>query len=192
VIKDLIMNNIVSYDNEKLIIVDLYDNEIGTLNKFECHQKNGVLHRAFSIFLFNEQGQLLVQKRSIQKKLWPSFWSNSCCSHPRQGEDILEAAKRRLNDELGLGEVKLEFVYKFSYEASYKDIGSENELCSVFLGVIDQKVNFNSNEIDEIRYINTSDLLSDMDARTDYTPWFIMEWKTLTSQYTNELKSFLS
>jgi len=192
VIKDLIMNNIVSYDNEKLIIVDLYDNEIGTLNKFECHQKNGVLHRAFSIFLFNEQGQLLVQKRSIQKKLWPSFWSNSCCSHPRQGEDILEAAKRRLNDELGLGEVKLEFVYKFSYEAAYKDIGSENELCSVFLGVIDQKVNFNSNEIDEIRYINTSDLLSDMDARTDYTPWFIMEWKTLTSQYTNELKSFLS
>ena len=95
------MNNIVSYDNEMLIIVDLYDNEIGTLNKFECHQKNGVLHRAFSIFLFNEQGQLLVQKRSIQKKLWPSFWSNSCCSHPRQGEDILEAAKRRLNDELG-------------------------------------------------------------------------------------------
>jgi len=192
VIKDLIMNNIVSYDNEMLIIVDLYDNEIGTLNKFECHQKNGVLHRAFSIFLFNEQGQLLVQKRSIQKKLWPSFWSNSCCSHPRQGEDILEAAKRRLNDELGLGEVKLEFVYKFSYEAAYKDIGSENELCSVFLGVIDQKVNCNSNEIDEIRYINTSDLLSDMDARTDYTPWFIMEWKTLTSQYTNELKSFLS
>lgn len=191
-IKDLIMNNVVSYDNENLIIVDLHDNEIGTLNKFECHQKSGVLHRAFSIFLFNEQGQLLVQKRSIQKKLWPSFWSNSCCSHPRQGEDILEAAKRRLNDELGLGEVKLEFVYKFSYEAAYKDIGSENELCSVFLGVIDQKVNVNCNEIEEIRYINTSDLLSDMDARTDYTPWFIMEWKTLTSQYTNELKSFLS
>ena len=191
-IKGLIMNNVVSYDNENLIIVDLHDNEIGTLNKFECHQKSGVLHRAFSIFLFNEQGQLLVQKRSIQKKLWPSFWSNSCCSHPRQGEDILEAAKRRLNDELGLGEVKLEFVYKFSYEAAYKDIGSENELCSVFLGVIDQKVNVNCNEIEEIRYINTSDLLSDMDARTDYTPWFIMEWKTLTSQYTNELKSFLS
>ena len=104
----------------------------------------------------------------------------------------MEAAKRRLNDELGLGEVKLEFVYKFSYEAAYKDIGSENELCSVFLGVIDQKVNFNCNEIDEIRYINTSDLLSEMDTRTDYTPWFIMEWKTLTSQYTNELKSFLS
>ena len=191
-IKDLIMNNVVSYDNEKLIIVDLHDNEIGTLNKFECHQKSGVLHRAFSIFLFNEQGQLFVQKRSIQKKLWPSFWSNSCCSHTRQGEDILEAAKRRLNDELGLGGVKLEFVYKFSYEAAYKDIGSENELCSVFLGVIDQKVNINCNEIEEIRYINTSDLLSDMDARTDYTPWFIMEWKTLTSQYTNELKSFLS
>ena len=186
------MNNVVSYDDEELIIVDLHDNEIGTLNKFKCHQKSGVLHRAFSIFLFNEQGQLLVQKRSIQKKLWPSFWSNSCCSHPRQGEDILEAAKRRLNDELGLGEVKLEFVYKFSYEAAYKDIGSENELCSVFLGVIDQKVNVNCNEIEEIRYINTSDLLSDMDARTDYTPWFIMEWKTLTSQYTNELKSFLS
>ncbi len=186
------MNNIVSYDDEKLIIVDLHDNEIGTLNKFECHQKSGVLHRAFSIFLFNEQGQLLVQKRSVQKKLWPSFWSNSCCSHPRQGENILEAAKRRLNDELGLGEVKLEFVYKFSYEAAYKDIGSENELCSVFLGVIDKKVNVNCNEIEQIRYINTSDLLSDMDARTDYTPWFIMEWKTLTSQYTNELKSFLS
>ena len=185
------MSNVVSYDDEKLIMVDLHDNEIGTLSKLECHQKDGILHRAFSIFLFNEQGQLLLQQRSVKKNLWPSFWSNSCCSHPRQGEDILEAAKRRLNDELGLNEVKLEFIYKFSYEAAYKDIGSENELCSVFLGVINQKVNFNHNEIEQIKYINVSDLLIDMDARTDYTPWFIMEWKALISKYINELKSFL-
>jgi len=185
------MSNVVSYDDEKLIMVDLHDNEIGTLSKLECHQKDGILHRAFSIFLFNEQGQLLLQQRSVKKNLWPSFWSNSCCSHPRQGEDILEAAKRRLNDELGLNEVKLEFIYKFSYEAAYKDIGSENELCSVFLGVINQKVNFNHNEIEQIKYINVSDLLIDMGARADYTPWFIMEWKALTSKYINELKRFL-
>jgi len=185
------MNNVVSYDDEKLIIVDLHDNEIGTLNKLACHQKDGILHRAFSIFLFNELGQLLVQQRSVQKKLWPSFWSNSCCSHPRQGENILEATERRLNDELGLSAVKLEFIYKFSYEAAYKNIGSENELCSVFLGVIDQKVNVNYSEIEQIKYINASDLSSDMDARTDYTPWFTMEWKTLTSKYINELKRFL-
>ena len=74
--------NIVSYDHENLIIVDFEDNEIGNLSKLECHENNGVLHRAFSIFLFNTNGQLFIQKRSSQKKLWPLFWSNTCCSHP--------------------------------------------------------------------------------------------------------------
>ncbi len=91
-------NKIVSSDNESLILVDLEDNEIGHLSKVECHKNEGVLHRAFSIFLFNDKGHLLIQKRSSQKKLWPLYWSNTCCSHRREGEDILDAAMRRLED----------------------------------------------------------------------------------------------
>ena len=100
--------NIVSFDSERLILVDSLDNEIGTMSKIDCHQGEGRLHRAFSVFLFNAKGELLIQQRSALKKLWPLFWSNSCCSHPREGENITEAVNRRLLDELGIEAVDLE------------------------------------------------------------------------------------
>ena len=182
--------NIVSYDHENLIIVDFEDNEIGNLSKLECHKNKGVLHRAFSIFLFNTNGQLLIQKRSSQKKLWPLFWSNTCCSHPRKGEEILNAAHRRLSDELGIKKVTLEYVYKFSYTAEYKNIGSENELCSVFLGKIDEDLDINENEISLVKYIETRDLLSKMENKNQYTPWFEMEWHTLSTTYQKTLRQY--
>ena len=182
--------NIVSYDHENLIIVDFEDNEIGNLSKLECHKNKGVLHRAFSIFLFNTNGQLLIQKRSSQKKLWPLFWSNTCCSHPRKGEEILNAAHRRLSDELGIKKVILEYVYKFSYTAEYKNIGSENELCSVFLGKIDEDLDTNENEISLVKYIETRDLLSKMENKNEYTPWFEMEWHTLSTTYKKTLRQY--
>ena len=184
-------NKIVSSDNESLILVDKEDNEIGHLSKVECHKNEGVLHRAFSIFLFNDKGHLLIQKRSSQKKLWPLYWSNTCCSHPREGEDILDAAMRRLEDELGINGIHLEYLYKFSYQASYKDIGSENEMCSVFIGSINSDVIFNVTEIESIRFIDCESLEQEMHLNSDYTPWFKMEWRAIKDKYSMELEKYI-
>ena len=92
----------VSFDDEKLILVDEHDNIIGYENKDVCHNGDGLLHRAFSIFLFTSNGELLIQQRSQEKRLWGLFWSNTCCSHPRKGETYEQATMRRLQEELGL------------------------------------------------------------------------------------------
>ena len=124
---------IVSSEDECLILVDLDDIETGVLSKAECHDGEGTLHRAFSLFLFDANGDLLLQQRAPGKRLWPGFWSNSCCSHPRRGESMEIAVARRLQDELHV-QATLEYVYKFSYQAKYQDLGSEYELCHVLPG----------------------------------------------------------
>jgi|TARA_B100000767_G_C19517999_1_gene431226 isopentenyl-diphosphate delta-isomerase len=181
--------NIVSFDSERLILVDSLDNEIGTMSKIDCHQGEGRLHRAFSVFLFNAKGELLIQQRSALKKLWPLFWSNSCCSHPREGENITEAVNRRLLDELGIEAVDLEYIYKFSYTAKYKDVGSENELCHVFIGKIDQKIEINLNEIADFKFLNSKDITTLLKREDIYTPWFIMEWERINSDHSELLKT---
>ena len=113
-----------------LILVDESDEELGFKSKSECHQGNGQLHRAFSVFIFNPSGELLIQKRSRDKALWDLHWSNSCCSHPQKNEQMQLAVKRRLKEELGI-ECPVHYLYKFTYHAKYKDVGSEHELCHV-------------------------------------------------------------
>ena len=185
------VNDIVSFDDENLILVDASDNKIGTMSKFDCHQDDGSLHRAFSVFLFNAQGELLIQQRSALKRLWPLFWSNSCCSHPREDESMTEAVARRLHDELGISASNLQYVYKFSYRAKYKDIGSENELCSVYIGSVDQEININNNEIADYKFIELKDLSKLLQRRDVCTPWFMMEWEQLKSKHGELLKFFL-
>ncbi|MEX2496299.1 MAG: isopentenyl-diphosphate Delta-isomerase, partial [Woeseia sp.] len=126
-------NRTVSSDDEQLILVDENDVEIGHLDKSSCHDAGGVLHRAFSLFVFGPDGKLLMQQRGADKRLWPLYWSNSCCSHPRRGESMEVATQRRLRDELNIG-AELEFVYKFAYQADFGKDGAENELCWVYLG----------------------------------------------------------
>src|SRR6201996_3993423 len=89
-------------DSEALILVDEADREVGHMSKAQCHAGQGTLHRAFSLLIFNRQGELLVQQRSAAKRLWPLYWSNSCCSHPRSHETIEKAIHRRLYEELGV------------------------------------------------------------------------------------------
>jgi len=96
------MREKVSFDDEPLILVDEDDNEVGYRSKGECHEGHGILHRAFSIFLFDKRGRVLLQQRAAGKRLWPLHWSNSCCSHPRRGETMDQALHRRLREELGL------------------------------------------------------------------------------------------
>ena len=176
-------NRIVSSDGEDLILVDAGDNEIGFRSKAECHDGVGILHRAFSVFLFNDAGQVLLQKRSSSKRLWPGFWSNSCCSHPRRGESMQVAIERRLSDELNIN-AALEYIYQFCYQAHYGEAGSENELCHVYLGTVGDDVLANESEIDSIRLIAAADLDAEFAENPhQFTPWFKQEWQTLNKDF---------
>jgi isopentenyl-diphosphate delta-isomerase type 1 len=123
----------VGADSESLILVDEADREVGHLSKAECHHGRGVLHRAFSLLIFNGDGELLLQQRAASKRLWPLYWSNSCCSHPRRAESMETAIHRRLREELGV-RCPLQFLFKFQYQAQFDAAGAEQELCSVFIG----------------------------------------------------------
>ena len=183
-------HRVVSSESEELILVDSDDNEVGYGSKAECHDGQGVLHRAFSLFLFNPAGELLLQQRGKGKRLWPGFWSNSCCSHPRRGETLPVATGRRLRDELNTA-AELEYVYRFCYQAEFGSAGSENELCHVFLGRIDGNLHPNDNEIESLRFVSAGDLDEEfVSSPEQFTPWFIREWRTLKEEYASELARY--
>lgn len=185
-------HRVVSSETEELILVDAEDNETGFLSKAECHNGGGVLHRAFSLFLFNQRGELLLQQRSASKRLWPGFWSNSICSHPRHGESMVVATQRRLRDELNI-ETSLEFVYKFSYQAEFGELGSENELCHVYFGKVGDPVIPNDHEIDGVRFVRPHDLAAEfVAAPAIFTPWLKMEWQTLLDEHRDKLAAYCS
>lgn len=183
-------HRIVSSESEELILVDRDDNEIGYASKGDAHNGRGLLHRAFSVFLFNERGELLLQQRAAGKRLWGGYWSNTCCSHPRRGESLEVATARRLRDELNVA-ATLEYVYHFSYEAGFGDVGSENELCHVFLGRAPENVQPNDSEISALRFLAAADLEAEFTKRPErYTPWFMQEWRELTTTYRGQLERY--
>jgi len=183
---------VVSSEDEELILVDEDDREQGHLSKAACHDGAGVLHRAFSAFLFNAAGDLLLQQRADSKRLWPGYWSNSCCSHPRRGESMTTATGRRLHEELNLA-ADLRFVYKFRYQASYADLGSEHELCHVFLGRIGDEVEPNAEEIAAIRFVSAGRLERELaESPERFTPWFKLEWDALKTDHSAILEAYLS
>lgn len=183
---------VVSSEAESLILVDEDDNRIGTLSKGECHDGDGILHRAFSIFLFDDAGRLLIQQRAGDKRLWPLYWANSCCSHPRSGEEMAEATMRRMHEELGASS-HLHFIYKFQYQALYDDVGAENELCWVYVGRANaDEIQPNPSELDDWRYLapeQVDALVSDDSA--DVAPWFRMEWRELRREHWPRVEQLL-
>lgn len=181
---------IVSSDEERLILVDEDDREIGHLDKAACHDGAGILHRAFSLFIFNRDGELLLQQRSAGKRLWPLYWSNSCCSHPRLGESMVDATARRLQDELNI-DAELEFVYKFIYHADFGSLGSEHELCWVYLGRADRDATPNNSEIAATRNLTADRLDAELeDKPAAFTPWFKLEWQRLKQDYAPLLEKY--
>ncbi len=181
-------DRIVSFDDEPLVLVDEEDRDIGYLDKAAAHQGHGVLHRAFSLFIFNARGELLLQRRAAGKRLWPGFWSNTCCSHPRRGETLEQAIHRRLEEELGLS-TPLQFLFKFQYQAQYDAQGAEHELCSVYAGRSDGKAKVNVNEISALRYIAPDALDAEMAARPEtFTPWFKIEWARIRRDHAAALQ----
>jgi isopentenyl-diphosphate delta-isomerase len=180
-------DEIVSNASEQLILVDELDREIGYKPKAECHTGNGVLHRAFSIFVFNSDDELLLQQRSLDKPLWPNYWSNTCCSHPRVGETMEEAVSRRLIQELGF-DCPLEFLYKFKYHAQYGALGAEHEYCWVYFGRYDGLVDANVNEIAAWRFVRIADLEAELETAPErFTPWFKMEWAHIRHNFLDSL-----
>ncbi len=176
-------NEVVSSEDEPLILVDPADREIGYLSKGACHDGDGVLHRAFSLFIFNSAGQLLLQQRSAGKRLWPLYWSNTCCSHPRRGETMEVATQRRLAEELGMAS-RLRHLFTFQYQVPYLDLGSENEVCWVFAGRCDDPPRPNSTEISAVRWISADELDREFLHRPEvFTPWFAQEWPRVRDEH---------
>ena len=174
---------IVSNASEQLILVDDLDREIGFKAKADAHMGKGVLHRAFSIFVFNFRQELLLQQRSPTKMLWPGYWSNTCCSHPRRGEAMADAVTRRLAQELGFT-CPLEYLYKFKYHAQFGAVGAEHELCSVYFGRYDGPVDANVNEIAATRFVGVEALERELKVAPEtFTPWFKMEWVHIKANY---------
>lgn len=182
-------HKIVSFDDEPLILVDGTDRVRGYETKLAAHEGAGILHRAFSIFLFTVDDRVLLQQRSGSKPLWPLFWSNSCCSHPRRGETVEQAAHRRLREELAI-DTPLQYLYKFEYRAEFGDIGAEHELCSVFVGKLPRPVpiDVNPSEVADWRWVDCVEvdrLVAEEQDRV--TPWFVMEWRRLRGEYRDQV-----
>lgn len=167
-------------DSDSLILVDEADREVGHMSKLQCHEGRGVLHRAFSLLIFNAAGELLLQQRAATKRLWPLYWSNSCCSHPRRSETMETAVQRRLQEELGL-RCALNFLFKFQYQAQFDAAGAEHEICSVFIGRSTDPLRVNRNEILATRWISPEALQAELtgSAAARFTPWFVMEWRRI-------------
>jgi isopentenyl-diphosphate delta-isomerase len=156
---------------EQVILVDELDNTIGTMEKMEAHEK-GLLHRAFSVFIFNGKGQLLLQQRALSKYHSAGLWTNTCCSHPRPNENTLDAAKRRLIEEMGLAcEVKhkTSFIYKTNFDNGL----IEHEFDHVFFGNCDQDPSINPQEVESFLWMDTKDIMDDIEKNPEkYTSWF--------------------
>jgi len=183
-------DEVVSFEDESLILVDEDDNEIGSLPKDKCHDGKGQLHRAFSLFIFNDAGEVLLQRRSALKRLWPMYWSNACCSHPRRGESMEDAVNRRLQQELGLTS-RLEFLFKFIYHAQYDETGSEHELCWVYLGRSDGSVVVNANEVADWRFVSVDKLDQELTTEAGkFTPWMKLEWQRIQKEFGHRLRQF--
>jgi len=170
-------------DMESLILVDESDREVGHLDKVRCHQGRGVLHRAFSLLIFDAEGRLLLQQRAAGKRLWPLYWSNSCCSHPRRAETMETAIHRRLYEELGL-RCGLHFLFKFQYQAQFDAAGAEQELCSVFIGRSSEPVRADPREVQAWRWVSPEALEAELATpQGRFTPWFVMEWERIRREH---------
>ena len=163
---------------EEVILVDEQDQAIGTIEKLEAHKK-GLLHRAFSIFIFNDSGEILLQQRALNKYHSAGLWTNTCCSHPRPQEVTLDAAIRRLNEEMGLVcelQHKLHFIYKTNFDNGL----IEHEFDHVFFGYTNQNPIINKNEAENYTWMQPQKIITEIENNPDnYTEWFKIAMKKL-------------
>lgn len=158
-------------EKEYVVLVDVNDEPVGAMGKMEAHIK-GVLHRAFSVFIFNEKGELMLQQRALSKYHTPGLWTNTCCSHPRKGEMTLDAAHRRMEEEMGF-DCDFDEAFAFTYKA---DVGQgliEHELDHVFIGHSDKTPKINPEEVNDWKYMKMDEIRADIEVNpSSYTVWF--------------------
>jgi len=156
---------------ELVVLVDEKNNQIGLMPKMEAHEK-AVLHRAFSVFVFNEKGELMLQQRAASKYHSPLLWTNTCCSHQREGESNVEAGRRRLQEEMGFT-TDLKEVFSFIYKAPFDNGLTEHELDFVLIGSFEDKPNINKEEVESYKWMPLEDVKKDIENNPDiYTEWF--------------------
>lgn len=165
----------------QVILVDEHDNHIGEMEKMEAHHK-GLLHRAFSVFIFNSRGEMLLQQRAMEKYHSGGLWTNACCSHPNPGEPTDEAATRRLREELNFV-VPIEKIFDFTYRAEFENGLTEHEFDHVYYGIYNDEVNYNRSEVMDYCYRSIDDIQEDLKSNPGkYTAWFrivfprVVEW----------------
>ncbi|TCI90713.1 isopentenyl-diphosphate Delta-isomerase [Tenacibaculum sp. M341] len=156
---------------EQVILVDEQDNEVGLMEKIEAHEK-AVLHRAFSVFVFNDNNELMLQQRAKEKYHSPLLWTNTCCSHQRKGETNLQAGKRRLQEEMGFV-CELEEVFSFIYKAPFDNGLTEHELDHVMIGKFNGEPAINRDEVESYKWMTLEAVKEDIETNPDnYTAWF--------------------
>lgn len=164
--------------------MDENDNQIGVEEKLVAHRNGGKLHRAFSVFLFNDQGKLLLQQRSREKYHAPLIWANACCSHPNPGEKTVDAAHRRLREELGI-DCDLKEAFSFTYHEPVGNNLTEWEFDHVFLGLYNGEINFNRTEVEDIRWVDPEWLRKDIREHPEsYAPWLRICLDRVLEKYT--------
>ena len=158
--------------NEELVVlVDKQDRQIGLMPKLEAHQK-AVLHRAFSVFIFNDKKELMLQRRALDKYHSPGLWTNTCCSHQRDGEDNIEAGKRRLQEEMGFSTALTEATW-FIYKAPFDNGLTEHELDHILIGSYNQEPIINPDEVETWKWMSLDEVKKDIATHPDqYTAWF--------------------
>lgn len=174
-------------DLEQVILVDETDKPIGLMEKQAAH--NGPhLHRAFSIFVFNSKGELLMQQRALSKYHSPGLWTNTCCSHPRDGETLAQATSRRLMEEMGM-QCEMKEAYSFIYQAPVGQGLTEHELDHVWIGHSDTTPLINKEEVEAWKYMRLDDIAADIHSQPqNYTEWFKITFDTLVD-YINKPNS---
>ncbi len=156
---------------EKVILVDTNDNPIGLMNKLEAHEK-AVLHRAFSVFILNDNNELMLQQRAQHKYHSPLLWTNTCCSHQRENETNIQAGTRRLREEMGF-ETELKEMFHFIYKAPFDNGLTEHELDHVMIGYYNKMPDINKDEVESWKWMKIEDVKNDMITNQDqYTIWF--------------------
>ena len=166
-----------------LILVNENDEPIGKMEKMEAHEK-ALLHRAFSVFILNSDGEILMQQRALNKYHSAGLWTNTCCSHQFPNEKSLDAANRRLMEEMGIS-ADLEFLFKFQYKAPFDNGLTEHEIDHVFLGNSNELPKVNKKEVNDYKYMSVEKLKEDIDKKSeDYTVWF----KIIFEKFNNYFK----
>lgn len=172
-------------EEQMLVLVDEQDNAVGTMEKMEVHQK-ALLHRAFSVFIFNSNGEMLLQRRALSKYHSGGLWTNACCSHPNPDETPVQAAQRRLFEELGfVTDVKV--VFDFIYKAELDNELTEYEFDHVLVGNYDGKIDINLSEVGDYCYRSMDDIRNELIAHPGkYTAWFIIAFPMLETYLENK------